>query len=158
MAPEIAMNYNEFARELAELGMRVGFRDLLRPYNLRRGTANAIDGNSEVSQNQYSQLLGHASKVMGAYYISNLSAVDVQGIVNQETIRQDHIQMLRSMRLHLNLDVRTSLPFQHCMTILENPELVKHDADIKQLEEQIRDDGDNTELRYQRELLLWTRK
>ena len=44
MDSEIAMNYNEFASELAELGMRVGFRDLLRPYNLRRGTANAIEG------------------------------------------------------------------------------------------------------------------
>ena len=44
MDSEIAMNYNEFASELADLGMRVGFRDLLRPYNLRRGTANAIEG------------------------------------------------------------------------------------------------------------------
>ena len=111
-----------------------------------------------MSQNQYSQLLGHASKVMGASYISSLSAVDVQGIINQETIRQDHIQMLRSMRLHLNLDVRTSLPFQHCMAILEDPELDQHDADIKQLEEQMRADGDDTELCQQRQEVLWTRK
>lgn len=47
------MKYNMFGRELIELGMRVGFRHLLRPYNLRRGTANAIDGDSEVSNNQY---------------------------------------------------------------------------------------------------------
>lgn len=39
-----AMTYNELARELALLGIRTGFLGLLRAYNLRRGTANSVDG------------------------------------------------------------------------------------------------------------------
>lgn len=39
-----ALSYNTLAYELVELGYRVGFRDLLKPTNLRRGTANAANG------------------------------------------------------------------------------------------------------------------
>lgn len=39
-----AMTYNELARDLVLLGIRVGFLGTLRPYNLRRGTANSVDG------------------------------------------------------------------------------------------------------------------
>jgi hypothetical protein len=39
-----ALPYNKFAFELAQLGFRVGFKDILRSYNLRRGTANALEG------------------------------------------------------------------------------------------------------------------
>lgn len=39
-----AMTYNELSRELVFLGIRVGFLGALRPYNLRRGTANSVDG------------------------------------------------------------------------------------------------------------------
>ena len=39
-----ALSYNTLAYELVELGYRVGFRDILKPTNLRRGTANAANG------------------------------------------------------------------------------------------------------------------
>jgi len=42
--PHRAMNYNETAAMIMELGIRIGLRDILRLYNLRRGTANEIDG------------------------------------------------------------------------------------------------------------------
>lgn len=92
--------------------------------------------------------------MIGAHYISNLSPVDVQGIVDQETVQQDHIQMLRSMRLHHNLDFRTSLPYQHCITILEHSELLRFDTDIKQLEEKMEAHDITSELRHQREIAL----
>jgi hypothetical protein len=38
------LSHNDLAFDLAELGYRAGFQDKLRAYNLRRGTANAIDG------------------------------------------------------------------------------------------------------------------
>jgi hypothetical protein len=41
--PYHVMNYDETAREFIELGLRIGFRDALRLYNLRRGTANEVD-------------------------------------------------------------------------------------------------------------------
>lgn len=39
-----AMTYNVTAKECGEVGIRAGFRAWFRLYNLRRGTANAIDG------------------------------------------------------------------------------------------------------------------
>lgn len=39
-----AMTYNELARDLVLLGIRIGFLGVLRAYNLRRGTANSVDG------------------------------------------------------------------------------------------------------------------
>ncbi|KAH8595168.1 hypothetical protein B0O99DRAFT_687011 [Bisporella sp. PMI_857] len=156
--PELSYNYNEASRDVAELGIRLGFRETLRMYNLRRGTANAIDGNAEVSPNQYSQLLGHAVKVMGESYISNISAIDVQGIINHESLRQDHIRMLRSMRLNLNPNAPTSLPFLENKAVLEHPDLVQLDADLRILEGKRLAEGDSLQLRQQHNNTIWKRK
>jgi hypothetical protein len=40
------LSHNELAFDLIELGYRAGFQDKLRAYNLRRGAANAVDGES----------------------------------------------------------------------------------------------------------------
>jgi hypothetical protein len=158
------MNYNEMARILVELGIWLGLRDILKADNLRRGAANKFEGKShsklldyelmqsgetEISANQYAQLLGHAVKVMGESYISNISAVDVQGIINDEPLRQDHIQKLRSMRLHLNPNAPIHLLFLECKAVLDNPELIQLDAHLKSLEEKRRVEGDSSELRQQ---------
>lgn len=90
-------------------------------------------GNSGVSTNQYAQLLGHSSKVMGEHYISNLSGVDVQGIVNKETVRQDHIRLLRSMRLNLNTDAPNSLSFSAYEELWSHPSLVELDKRLETL-------------------------
>jgi hypothetical protein len=45
--PHRAMNYDETAREVLEWGIRLGFRDPVRLYNLRRGTANEVEGECE---------------------------------------------------------------------------------------------------------------
>jgi hypothetical protein len=103
LSEDRAMSYNRFAYQLAELCFRVGFRDVLRPTNLRRGTANAANGDTTISVQQYEQLLSHSANVMGEYYISNISAIDVQGLVNNGQQRRDHIQQLRGMSLNLNL-------------------------------------------------------
>ena len=42
--PRRAMNYDETSREVLECRIRLGFRDPLRLYNLRRGTANKVEG------------------------------------------------------------------------------------------------------------------
>lgn len=44
VAPTRAMTYHDLAKQLAELGYRAKFRDVLRTYCLRRGAANAVDG------------------------------------------------------------------------------------------------------------------
>ncbi|KAG9240686.1 hypothetical protein BJ878DRAFT_545985 [Calycina marina] len=48
-----AMTYRDLARQLAALGYRAVFRDQLRTYNIRRGTANAAGGDVSISSNQY---------------------------------------------------------------------------------------------------------
>jgi len=48
---------------------------------------------------------------MGAYYISSISGVDTQGIVNGTAQRKDHIQQVRSMSLNLNIHIPERLPF-----------------------------------------------
>jgi hypothetical protein len=117
-----------------------------------------VSGNVEVSQNQYCQLLGHAIKVMGASYISSISGVDVQGIVNHEALRQDHIRLLRSMRLHLNPNAPSQLPFAECKAVLDHPELVELDNRLNLLEQERRTKGDSVELRQQYLEATWSRK
>lgn len=117
-----AMSYNDLSRSLAELGYRAKLRDILRAYNLRRGTANRVEGDVEVSQSQYVQLLGHSVKTMGASYISNISGIDGQGLINEEQMRQDHIRQLRSMSLHINMNAPNKLLFDENQKILDDPE------------------------------------
>ncbi|CZR55738.1 uncharacterized protein PAC_05626 [Phialocephala subalpina] len=78
-----AMTYRDLSEQLGELGFRAGLRDLLRTYNIRRGNANAMDDDVTISANQYAQLLGHAVKTIGEFYISDISGIDVQGVVNR---------------------------------------------------------------------------
>lgn len=61
---------------------------------------------------------------MGASYISDISAVDVQGIVNKEQARKDHIAQLRRMTLRMDTRAPSSLPFRKNQAVLEDPEFM----------------------------------
>lgn len=62
---------------------------------------------------------------MGASYISDISAIDVQGIVNEEQARKDHIAQLRRMTLHLDIRAPSSLPALENLKVLSDPEFVE---------------------------------
>jgi hypothetical protein len=88
---------------------------------------------------------------MGESYISNISGVDVQGIVNGEDVRKDHIRQLRSMSLHLNLRARNTLLFEENQAILEDPELVKLESQAEALyTKTLTDTGPELAQEYQR--------
>lgn len=59
-------------------------------------------------------------QVLGASYVSNISGIDAQNIVNGQEIRRDHIRLLRSKRLHLNLKVPMELPYHKNLEVLED--------------------------------------
>jgi hypothetical protein len=62
---------------------------------------------------------------MGASYISDISAIDVQGIVNKEQARKNHIEQLRRMALHLDMRAPSGLPFQENQRLFNEPEFVE---------------------------------
>ncbi|CAG8975982.1 hypothetical protein HYALB_00011537 [Hymenoscyphus albidus] len=100
------MTYNKLARYLGDLG------------------------DVSISTNEYSQLLGHSTKVMGAFYISNISGIDGQSILNNQTQRKDHIQQLRGMSLNLNLYASViNLTTDDNQSIMNNPEYSQALAD-----------------------------
>lgn len=110
-------------------------------------------GDSEMSPNQYAQLLGHTTQMMGASYVSPLSAIDVQALVNHEKVRRDHIQILRSMRLHIRLDLPIDLPFSESMKLLQHEELIKRDEELRVLEEKLDDENSTLQAQYVKQSL-----
>ncbi|KAJ5031720.1 hypothetical protein PSV08DRAFT_368862 [Bipolaris maydis] len=76
------MPYSSWWYKLKSLSQRAGYMEYIRPYDIRRGTANKLDESSSVSTNSRNQLLGHSSDaIYQQYYQSDISAVDIKGIV-----------------------------------------------------------------------------
>ena len=78
ISPVKAMTYYVLRRQANQLGQRLGLQEVLRPYDFRRGTANAIAG--EVTAEKYTKLLNHTTKTSAKYYASDEVGVDSQNL------------------------------------------------------------------------------
>lgn len=70
---------------------------------------------------------------MGENYISNISAIDTQGIINKDGQRHDHIQQLRGMSLNLNLDIPINLPLLENQALHQDEEYLQLLGDERSL-------------------------
>lgn len=82
--------------------------------------------------------------MMGAPYISDISRIDVQGIVNGDNIRKDYIRQFRSISLHLNLQAKNKLLFEKNQAILKDPELVELNSQVENLSAKKSDSPEHT--------------
>lgn len=73
---------------------------------------------------QYKQLLGHSVKTLGVHYVSHTSGINVQDIINGQEPRNNHIDKLRSMSLHMNYKVPQNLLYSKNQKLLEASELL----------------------------------
>ncbi|OAF62118.1 hypothetical protein VC83_01659 [Pseudogymnoascus destructans] len=78
ISPIKAVTYDVLRNQANQLGQRLGLQAVLRPYNFRRGTANAIAG--KITAEQYTKLLNHTTKTSAEYYASNEVRVDSQNL------------------------------------------------------------------------------
>lgn len=103
-----------------ELGKRIGFQAVLRPYNFRRGTVNAIAG--KVTAEQCTKLLNHITKTACEYYISGDVGTDSQNLFLGAAPKTAHIQQLRGMNFFKHSQAPSALPYAQNQKILDNPE------------------------------------
>ncbi|KAF2832795.1 hypothetical protein CC86DRAFT_399460 [Ophiobolus disseminans] len=76
------VRYQRVWYNLKHLSLRAGYNDYIRPYDIRRGTANKLDESPEVSAHARNQVFGHSHRdVYKRHYQSSVSAVDIKGIV-----------------------------------------------------------------------------
>ncbi|KAI7489735.1 hypothetical protein KC357_g2124 [Hortaea werneckii] len=85
---------------LTNLGWRAGYRDNLGTYPLRRGFGNKLD--KFVTPAQRRRQMGHMNDNTFQSYISRISGVDVQAIINGKEQDQETIDWLCSMRTRLD--------------------------------------------------------
>jgi hypothetical protein len=81
ISPIKAVTYDVLRNQANQLGQRLSLQAVLRPYNFRRGTANAIA--SKITAKQYTKLLNHTTKTSAEYYASNEVRVDSQNLFLQ---------------------------------------------------------------------------
>ncbi|KAF2472222.1 uncharacterized protein BDR25DRAFT_19457 [Lindgomyces ingoldianus] len=127
------LHYAQFWYNLKWLSIRAGYIEHIRPYDIRRGTANKLDEAVEVSTNSRNRLLGHSSdKVYQKYYQSNISMVDIKGIVLRDKADEgfDTTALRRNLRLKRvpsRLPSRANQKFltQFRMSMITEPEITK---------------------------------
>ena len=120
ISPIKAVTYNVLRNQANQLGQRLGLKAVLRPYNFRRGTANAIAG--KVTAERYTKLLNHTTKTSAEYYASDEVKVDSQNLfvnAEQETERLDKMQ---GMNFYKQSHAPASLPHLENQKILNHPE------------------------------------
>ncbi|KAK0303699.1 hypothetical protein LTR82_017447 [Friedmanniomyces endolithicus] len=96
VSPDLIMTSNYLAEYLTQLGFRAGYSDRIATYSLRRGFGNQID--RYVTAVQRRRQIGHKSDDTFMAYISRISGVHLQAIMNGTEQDHEGIDFLRSMR------------------------------------------------------------
>ncbi|KAF8250945.1 hypothetical protein K440DRAFT_113864 [Wilcoxina mikolae CBS 423.85] len=77
ISPYRCLSDKVFRDQLRRLGLSAGFKDILTPYAIRRGTGNAVD--SVATSAERNQVMGHSrDDIFLRHYISQTVKVDVQ--------------------------------------------------------------------------------
>ncbi|CAI6338093.1 unnamed protein product [Periconia digitata] len=102
------ISYSRFWYLLRDLSHRAGYKNHIRPYDIRRGTANNIDENAKDTERN--QILGQSSKaIYQKYYQHEISMVDIKGLVLRG--KQDPGFTTAALRRNLRLQrIPTRLP------------------------------------------------
>ncbi|KAF8545290.1 hypothetical protein BDD12DRAFT_905659 [Trichophaea hybrida] len=123
---------------LKTLGVRAGFQHTLTFYNIRRGSANAVD---EVATSaQRNQLTGHRNSDTYRFYISKISLVDIQAAFAGTKPKTAQIKQLASMSSNRDLEAPSKLPEDIKLSALVNEELIQLKEEKACVLQKIRDE------------------
>ncbi|ELR06745.1 hypothetical protein VC83_05189 [Pseudogymnoascus destructans] len=120
ISPSKAITYNVLRNQANQLGQRLGYQAVLRPYNFRRGTANAIAG--EVTAEEYTKLLNHTTKTSAEYYASDEVQVDSQNHFLQAAQEMGRLHKLRGMNFYKQSHAPSCLQHSENQKIINDPE------------------------------------
>ena len=126
ISPSKAITYNVLRNQANQLGQRLGYQAVLRPYNFRRGTANAIAG--EVTAEEYTKLLNHTTKTSAEYYASDEVQVDSQNLFLQAAQEMGRLHKLRGMNFYKQSHAPSCLPHSENQKIIDDPEYKRLEA------------------------------
>lgn len=126
ISPFKAITYNILRNQLNELGRRLGYKAVLRPYNFRRGTANAIVG--EVTAEEYTKLLNHTTKTSAEYYASDEVQVDSMNLFLGAAQQMGRLSKLRGMNFYRQSHAPSCLPHSENQKIIDDPEYKRLEA------------------------------
>ncbi|KAK5989579.1 C6 transcription factor asaR [Cladobotryum mycophilum] len=99
-----ALYYDTYRRDLRKLGMIAGFRQVLKPYAIRRGGGEAIE--KVGTQGQLQQVMSHASDLTYQAYINPRVQVDTVAAF----LKRPPNQRLLEMATHMSRDADPSAP------------------------------------------------
>ncbi|KAM0719003.1 hypothetical protein Q7P37_004908 [Cladosporium fusiforme] len=102
VSPMKILPAGKFACLMIDLGWRAGYTGKFSPYAMRRGHGNAID--RAMSAVQRRRQMGHKSDDVFMHYISAVSGVDIQNVINGRDPDQALIDHVRSMQLRIDHD------------------------------------------------------
>jgi hypothetical protein len=112
------LSAGKFAHMMIDLGYRAGYTGRFSPYAIRRGHGNTIDRQSDrmifvvpswrvsgvMSAVQRRRQMGHKSDDVFMHYISAVSGVDIQNVINGRDPDQALIDYVRSMQARVDHD------------------------------------------------------
>ncbi|KAK6495901.1 hypothetical protein TWF481_002946 [Arthrobotrys musiformis] len=138
-----ALSYGILQALMKNLGENAGYEEPLKPYNLRRAAANAIDSVATLSQR--TQALGHTGgSTFDRWYKSRRVNVDIQSAFPGTPSRKDLLEAIGKMGLRRHPQVPKSLtPDEKEKAIQQNEVLENLQMDAAELRSRlIRDHKD----------------
>ena len=133
----MSLKYTDFDYHLKQLGRFAGFPDGVRSYDLRRGTASAID-NPEVTVAQRMQIIGHARQDVFKHYIHRTVQVDTQAAFLGNPSRRELVAGISRMGASRDANAPTSLIAEQCAEINRDPRLIALQLERSELVSQIK--------------------
>jgi hypothetical protein len=122
ISPSKGLTYDALQSELGEIGKRFGFEEPLKPYNFRRGLANALHGS--LGADDYNRRVQHTGAVYRKFYQSQTCNLDVQSLLCGEDPKVDPLQKFGAMSLHRDALASDNLSYAENQMILEIPEYI----------------------------------
>ncbi|KAJ7624641.1 hypothetical protein FB45DRAFT_85510 [Roridomyces roridus] len=133
----LAMPYGMATRNLREVGLRLGFEDMLTWYCFRRCSANNL--NASVSQSDRELLMGHTeeSGIFSKAYQSRMSTVDLSAVLagrhEENEVNTDIMKTIRGMSKTRDENAPISLNAAERMELFMDEELVEFRAEKAKL-------------------------
>ncbi|KAI9773157.1 MAG: hypothetical protein M1840_008278 [Geoglossum simile] len=133
----MAMPYDTLNTYMKRLGRSAGFREDLKPYCIRRGTANSVD--SIATDAERNQVMGHIrGQVFERNYLSSHVKIDVQSAYLGSPSQDALIRALGQMSLSQDLRAPKSLSAEQATAIKHHPKVAELQGKCNDLRSRIK--------------------
>ncbi|KIJ67370.1 hypothetical protein HYDPIDRAFT_37908 [Hydnomerulius pinastri MD-312] len=132
-SPTSPLKYARFHSMFVQVSARAGFKQHLRPYDLRRGAANTFD--HKLSESERRLLMGHNtnSVIFQSNYQSTTSTIDVQSVFLDRP-QDNHVHKATTlMSLGLDANAPTKISLKERQEILLHPVMLEVEKERQEL-------------------------